>query len=276
MIEFLTASFAIGFLGSLHCVGMCGGLVTAITMTRSNVWWPGVIAYQIGRITTYTALGFIIGLLGSLINNSQWLNGAQSIISIIAGVIIILLALHIGGWLPDPFSRFSRRITEITGFSKFIKAAATTDNTTPWYSAGLINGLLPCGLVYAAISLNLTATTVGQGIAGMLLFGLGTVPAMLAVPALMRAVTPTTRGRILKVGAVVLIIIGALTVVRGTPLGHYLHPGHSGANHEHQSSNGVQDLKAGSYCIIPAELAIGDKEKQQSQAVVNPSEKGAP
>lgn len=252
MTEFLTASFAIGLLGSLHCVGMCGGLVTAMGMTRATTWWPGVIAYQIGRVTTYTALGFIVGLIGSLLN-SGWINGIQNSISIVAGVIIILLALHIGGWLPDPFSRLSRRIIAITGFSRFINAAATTDNTAPWYSAGLINGLLPCGLVYAAISLSLTATTVGQGVAGMLLFGLGTVPAMLAVPALMRAVTPAARGRILKTGSVLLIIVGAITLLRGTALGQHSHQEHNGAAHHHTT---LQALEADSYCIIPAEQAM--------------------
>lgn len=263
MIEFLTANFAIGFLGSLHCVGMCGGLVTAISMTRPHTWWPGVIAYQIGRVTTYTALGFVIGLIGSLVNNSSWLSDTQSIISIIAGIIIILLALHIGGWLPDPFSKLSKHITKITGFNRFINAAATTDNTAPWYSSGLINGLLPCGLVYAAISLSLTATTVGQGVAGMLLFGLGTIPAMLAVPALMRAIAPATRGRILKIGAVLLIIIGTLTVVRGTPLGQHTHKDHNSAAHEHHSGNTLQELEADSYCVIPADEAIDAPVGQQ-------------
>lgn len=244
MIEFLAASFSIGFLGSLHCVGMCGGLVNAMSMTRPQTWWPGVIAYQIGRITTYTTLGLVTGLIGSLVNSS-WLNGIQNIISIAAGIIIILLALHIGGWLPDPFSRFSRRIISITGFSRFINAAATQDNTAPWYSAGLINGLLPCGLVYAAISLSLTATSVGQGVAGMLLFGLGTVPAMLAIPTLMRAVTPATRGRILKVGAVLLIVIGTITLVRGTPLGHHTHEEHNGAAYHHHNSTAEHSAMTG-------------------------------
>lgn len=257
MIEFLAASFAIGFLGSLHCVGMCGGLLSAMSMTRPQIWWPGIIAYQIGRITTYTTLGFIIGLLGSLINNSSWLGGIQSIITIVAGIIIILLALHIGGWLPDPFSRFSNRIMALTGFSRIVKAAATTTNTSPWYSAGLINGLLPCGLVYAAITLSLTATTVGQGVAGMVLFGLGTVPAMLAVPVVLRAITPAARKRIIKIGALLLMLIGILTLLRGTPLLQHNHDGHPDEHPHHSTTQTtLDDLKSGSYCIIPADEAI--------------------
>lgn len=251
MTELIAASFAIGFLGSLHCVGMCGGLVSAMTMTRSHTWWPGVIAYQLGRITTYTALGLIAGLIGSLFANDGWLNQAQSLLSIIAGLLIIILALHIAGWLPDPFSRLSKRISEATGMAGFIKAAATQYSTTPWYSVGLLNGLLPCGLVYAGISLSMTTHAAWQGAMAMFSFGLGTVPAMLAVPALMRAISPAMRGRVLKVGALLLIIIGAITLVRGTAMGQHEHGGHDGSQHQQHdmSMNELSSLDPDSYCI---------------------------
>ncbi len=255
MTELLAASFAIGFLGSLHCIGMCGGLVTAMTMTRSHTWWPGIISYQFGRITTYTALGLIAGLIGSLFAQDGWLSGAQNILSIFAGMIIIILALHIAGWLPDPFSRLSTRIANATGLSRAINAAATQDTTGPWYSVGILNGLLPCGLVYAGLGLSLTAHASWQGAAAMFVFGLGTVPAMMAVPALMRAVTPAMRGRILKVGAVLLILIGVFTLMRGTTLGKHDHNNHDGSQHQHEqhqhdmSMNELSKLDPDSYCI---------------------------
>ncbi|HHJ80640.1 MAG TPA: sulfite exporter TauE/SafE family protein [Candidatus Tenderia electrophaga] len=234
MTELIAASFAIGFLGSLHCVGMCGGLVSAMTMTRDKTWWPGVISYQLGRITTYTSLGLIAGLIGSLFANDGWLSQAQNLLSIIAGTLIIILALHIAGWLPDPFSRLSQRIAKATGMAGFIKTAATQNATGPWYSVGLLNGLLPCGLVYAGIGLSLTAQTSWQGALAMFSFGLGTVPAMLAVPALMRAISPAMRGRVLKVGAVLLILIGAFTIFRGTAMGQHEHGSHGEAEHQHE------------------------------------------
>ena len=249
MTELIAASFAIGFLGSLHCVGMCGGLVSAMTMTRSNTWWPGVIAYQLGRITTYTALGLVAGLIGSLFANDGWLNQAQNLLSIIAGVLIITLALHIAGWLPDPFSRLSKRISEATGMAGFIKAAATQDSTTPWYSVGLLNGLLPCGLVYAGISLSLTTHAAWQGAMAMFSFGLGTVPAMLAVPALMRAISPAMRGRVLKAGALLLIIIGVITLVRGTAIGQHEHGGHDQHQHHNMTMDQISALDEDSYCL---------------------------
>ena len=266
MTELLAASFAIGFLGSLHCVGMCGGLVTAMSMTRDKTWWPGIIAYQLGRITTYTALGLIAGLIGSLFAQDGWLAGAQSILSIVAGLLIIILALYIAGWLPDPFARLSTRISNATGLSRAINAAATQDTTGPWYSVGLLNGLLPCGLVYAGIGLALTAHASWQGAAAMFCFGLGTVPAMMAVPALLRAVTPAIRGNILKLGAVLLILIGVFTLLRGTGMGQHEHGGHEAPQHEYQqhdmSMPPLSELDPDSYCITNMSWLKNDDKEQ--------------
>ncbi len=266
MIELLLASFAIGFLGSLHCVGMCGGLVTAMSMTREKTWWPGIIVYQFGRITTYTALGLVAGLIGSLFTQDGWLSDAQNIISITAGLLIITLALHIAGWLPDPFARLSSRISKATGLNCAINAAATQDNTGPWYFVGLLNGLLPCGLVYAGIGLSLTAHASWQGAAAMFSFGMGTVPAMMAVPALMRAVTPAMRGNILKLGAILLILIGAFTLLRGTSLGQHDHNSHEGPTHEHPHDMSMQSLSKldpDSYCITDMSWLDNDQNKDK-------------
>ena len=224
----------IGFLGSLHCVGMCGGLVTAMTMTRAKTWWPGVIAYQAGRMTTYTALGLIAGLIGSIFAQQGPLNNIQSFISLFAGGLIIIFALHIAGWLPDPFSNIAKKISSATGLGRLMNAAASQDNTSPWYSVGLVNGLLPCGLVYAALGLSLTASSALQGAGAMLGFGLGTVPAMLAVPVIMRSITPQMRGKVLKFGALVLVLIGVFTIFRGTAVGQHNHQQHQEPAHQHE------------------------------------------
>lgn len=252
MIELFAAAFSIGFLGSLHCVGMCGGLVTAMTMTRSETWWPGVIAYQAGRITTYTALGLIAGLIGSIFTQGGALNSAQGVISIIAGVLIIVLALHVAGWLPDPLSKLAKGISKATGLSRLINKAATQNSTSPWYNVGLVNGLLPCGLVYAGVGLSITATSALQGAGAMLAFGLGTIPAMLAVPILMRSITPQMRGKVLKAGALILILIGLLTIARGTALGQHDHNDPSQDHHNHQHSMFVSPtsiLDPDAYCL---------------------------
>ncbi|ALP52996.1 hypothetical protein Tel_07410 [Candidatus Tenderia electrophaga] len=258
MTELLAAGFAIGFLGSLHCIGMCGGLVAAMGMSRPQTWWPGLISYQLGRLTTYTALGLVAGLIGGVVAHGTAAGGlgsVQHMLSIFAGLVIILLALHIGGWLPDPFARFSARLADITGLSRWLPVAAGHDNTGPWYTVGVLNGLLPCGLVYAGLSLSLSAAASWQGALIMFSFGLGTVPAMLAAPALLRSVTPATRGRVLKLGAILLIGIGLVTLLRGTPLGRHDHEAHDDMPHQMPMEQ-ISALDPDRDCISPPQAVL--------------------
>lgn len=226
MIELFIAAIAIGFFGSLHCVGMCGGLVSALCMARPKLWWPGLLSYQLGRVFTYVILGFIAGLLGSSLGEFSWFKQAQWLITLLAGGLMILFACYLGGWLPDPFSRLTAKISQATGMSYWMKKASSNHRMDAWFVVGALNGLLPCGLVYAGLALSLTVTSPFQGAMLMLLFGLGTVPAMLAVPALLRTMTPAKRGQFLKVAALLLIILGLLTMLRGN-----LH------QHDHSATN---------------------------------------
>lgn len=230
MITLLASAFMIGLLGSLHCIGMCGGLVGALCMARPTLWWPGLLTYQIGRIASYAALGILAGALGTGIGQSGWLPQAQQILAIFAAIVMILFALYLGGWLPDPLARLTAIVSRASGMAGWAQKAAHGRNPGPWLAVGLLNGLLPCGLVYAALALSLTAQTIAQGAATMLAFGLGTVPAMMAAPALMRRLSPSMRGSLLKVAAILLIALAILTVLR-----MQLHAGHEHGAHEHAS-----------------------------------------
>ena len=226
MIDLFILAIAIGFFGSLHCVGMCGGLVSALCMTRPKLWWPGLLSYQSGRIFTYTILGFIAGLLGTSLGDLGWFKQAQWLLTLLAGGLMILFACYLGGWLPDPFSRLTAKISRASGLSYWMKKASGGNRLDAWLIIGLLNGLLPCGLVYAGLALSLTATSPFQGAMVMLLFGLGTIPAMLTVPSLLRAMTPNKRGKFLKIAALLLMILGIFTMLRGN-----LHHDHSQTNH---------------------------------------------
>lgn len=226
MTELFISAIAIGFLGSLHCVGMCGGLVSALCMTRPKLWWPGLLSYQLGRILIYTTLGFIAGLFGTSLGEFSWFKQAQWLITLLAGGLMVLFACYLGGWLPDPFSRLTAKISKATGMSYWMKRASSSNRLDAWFIVGALNGLLPCGLVYAGLALSLTVTSPFQGAMVMLLFGLGTIPAMLAVPSLLRAMTPNKRGNFLKIAALLLIILGIFTMLRGN-----LHHDHSQTNH---------------------------------------------
>ncbi len=237
MIELFISAIAIGFFGSLHCVGMCGGLVSALCMTRPKLWWPGLLSYQFGRILTYVILGFIAGLLGSSLGEVSWFKQAQWLLTLLAGGLMILFACYLGGWLPDPFSRLTARISQATGMTYWMKKASSSHRLDAWLIAGALNGLLPCGLVYAGLALSLTVNAPFQGALIMLLFGLGTVPAMLAVPALLRKLNPVKRGQFLKIAALLLIGLGIFTMLRGN-LHHHDHPvTHQSDDHSIHSSH---------------------------------------
>ncbi|MBL4775873.1 MAG: sulfite exporter TauE/SafE family protein [Mariprofundus sp.] len=222
------AAFLVGFLGSMHCVGMCGGLITTLSMSRSRIWWPGLMGYQAGRIATYTLLGLLAGMLGMALAQTTWFAGAQQGLTILAGLLMIIFGLALAGWLPDPLVRGMSKVTAAIGLSGWIHAASSSRMPMSWFMVGLFNGLLPCGLVYAGLALSLTAGHLALAAAMMFAFGLGTVPAMTVVPWVLKSASPTMRGYVLKVAAVLLIGLGLLTMLRGGEWMHSLHgDGHS-------------------------------------------------
>jgi len=230
----LLASFMIGFFGSMHCIGMCGGLVTTLGMARPTVWWTGLAAYQAGRVSTYVLLGLLTGLAGAVLTKIAWIDSAQNVLAVLAGMMMVTFGVHLAGWMADPFQRMLTRLSLLSGLSKWIQAAAVSRQPVSWYIVGLFNGLLPCGLVYAALAMALSSGETPQAGLIMLAFGLGTVPAMMFVPLLMRRLAPRMRGGILKVAGVALILLGLLTVVRGAD---WMHAGlHGQMNHRQMRS----------------------------------------
>lgn len=249
MIELLTASFLIGFLGSMHCVGMCGGLVTALSMSQPKTWWTGLISYQLGRITTYTFLGLIAGIIGVAITQTPWLSQAQQGLAIVAGVLMIIFGLNLAGWLADPLVNVMTKITSVIGLTRWVQRATTSRMPMSWLMVGLFNGLLPCGLVFAGLALSLTAGNIVLSAGMMFAFGLGTVPAMMFIPIVLKTATPKTRSLVLKIAAVLLIIFGVITMIRGSSWMHAMHgidhSGHEMVTDEDMNMDnmGMEDLK---------------------------------
>lgn len=171
----MLAAFLLGFFGSLHCVGMCGPLAIVIhQQANRKAQQPAIAAvlYHLGRITTYVLLGLVIGSLSMAL----WGN-LQFYLSVIAGLILILAAFsllpwerqiwslpglkQLGEWIPKAYGRF------LNSPSRWAPVAG-----------GMVNGLLPCGLVYLALSTSMATGDVLLGARMMLLFGLGTAPAL--------------------------------------------------------------------------------------------------
>ncbi len=238
MNELLLGAFMVGFLGSMHCVGMCGGLVTALSMSRTRLWWPGIVNYQVGRIATYTSLGLIIGILGVATTQIPWLSNPQQILAVIAGILMVVFGFNLAGWLPDPFVRNLAKITAAIGLTRWVHTASTSRMPMSWFMVGLFNGLLPCGLVYAGLALSLGSGDILLSASMMFAFGLGTVPAMTVIPWILKFASPSLRGKLLKIAAILLIGLGILTALRGGDWMHKMHEhpastADATATHEH-------------------------------------------
>jgi len=203
----------LGFMGSLHCIGMCGGLVTAVSMSRPNIWWSGLFIYQLGRVTTYAALGLLVGFTGVALSNFGG-DLLQRTLAMIAGMLMIVFALNLAGWLPDPLRHFSTWASRKSGLAKLARRASESARAGSWYALGLANGLLPCGLVYAALSLALAAGNAYEAMLMMAAFGLGTIPAMMLVPSALHRMTPALRTSALRIAAVLIIAMGIITIFR--------------------------------------------------------------
>ncbi len=218
---FLFTGFILGLTSNLHCIGMCGPIAMAIPVNRKNnlTILSGSLQYNFGRILTYFILGLIVGSIGLTIHTIgvlQWL-------SIAAGIGLILFAWRkyfrrlFNGQVPGlKIQSFLNK-----GLGKILKSKS------PFrlFLLGNLNGLLPCGMVFAAL-LNaiLTGNFIQSGLA-MVAFGIGTLPAMIAVTFIANKIKGTTRQKMAKAVPYLLTLVGVLIVLRGMNLNiPYLSP----------------------------------------------------
>ena len=216
--------FAAGFAGSFHCIGMCGGFACALgrdpdghaaTVLRH-------LLYNTGRLTTYSFLGGLAGALGQVICTPQgtaipMLNGgldtAQQILAIVAGLLMIAMAMQFFGLLP----RLHRLAI---GFGSGTLAASLRSLlTAPGRAAplafGVFNGFLPCPLVYAFLAEAASTAGALAGFLTMASFGLGTFPAMLMMGGVGRALAPAWRQRGVWFAGSCILLLGIITLGRG-------------------------------------------------------------
>ena len=218
----ILAAFFVGLVGSLHCIGMCGPIAIALPVpTSSNLsFLIGRILYNVGRVVTYSFLGAVLGLLGGRIV----LAGAQQFVSIILGVVIIIAVL-----LPQKYKNYFAQHPLIQKLAHPLKSNIGTLFTKGTFSAmfliGILNGFLPCGLVYVALAGAIASGDAISGAAVMILFGLGTIPAMFAATVLGKFINIGIRTKIRKVVPVLAILLGVIFILRGMNLGiKYISP----------------------------------------------------
>jgi sulfite exporter TauE/SafE len=218
----ILAAFLVGLVGSLHCIGMCGPIAIALPVPDSSnlSFFTGRILYNLGRVVTYSFLGAILGLLGGRIA----LAGAQQVVSIILGVVIIIAVL-----LPQKYKNYFAQHPVTQKLAQPLKENIGVLFRKGTFSAmfliGILNGFLPCGLVYVALAGAIASGNAISGAAVMILFGLGTVPAMFAATIFGKFINVGIRTKIRKAVPILAIILGIIFVLRGLNLGiPYLSP----------------------------------------------------
>jgi sulfite exporter TauE/SafE len=183
----LFAAFLIGLLGGVHCAGMCGGIVGALTLglpesirSSHRRMFPYHVAYNVGRILSYTLAGALVGGLGQIISLSG-VHSAQLALQLLAGLFLIALGLYLGGWwlglaqVERTGALLWRRIEPLG--RRFIPVQTPVQALV----LGMVWGWLPCGLVYSVLVWALATGSIRDGAAIMLVFGLGTLPNLLAM-----------------------------------------------------------------------------------------------
>lgn len=211
----LWTAFFLGLAGSLHCVAMCGPLMLALPLSRRARWEAigQTLLYQAGRIGTYGLLGLAFGLLGKGIA----LAGFQQGLSVLTGILLLLAAFFTLEW-----ERTTQRLPGIAPLTRWVqKNIGQLLRKYPGRAAfgvGMLNGLLPCGLVYAAIAGAIGASSAWLGAAFMALFGLGTLPLLLVLMASGQRFSPVWRQKFRLLQPIILVAAGMLLLSRGLHL----------------------------------------------------------
>ncbi|MFD1605935.1 sulfite exporter TauE/SafE family protein [Flavobacterium artemisiae] len=212
----LYSALILGLISSLHCVGMCGPIAMMLPVDRNNEAKrvTQIITYHLGRLTAYASIGLIFGLLG----RGFFLAGLQQKMSIIIGIIMIIVVL-----IPEKkFAsyNFSKPIYKIISKVKSNLGAQFKNRSyKSLFTIGLLNGFLPCGMVYVALFGAIAMQSAGYGVLYMLLFGLGTMPLMTIVVYINSLLKLPFRNKIQKAIPYVAVVIGVLFILRGLGLG---------------------------------------------------------
>lgn len=216
MIAGLAAALAAGLVGSLHCIGMCGGF--AILCGRRV---PDTALWHAGRLTTYATLGALAGAFGAMVPGPSWLAAVISV------GLMLWFSAALAGLVPEP------RLV-IPGLKRLGSAMAGNPSLITRYGFGVVNGLLPCGLVYAALAVPVAIANPAWGALAMVAFGIGTVPTLSIVAlGVQRLVARDIRVRRLIAAGVLAAGLWSIGLRQGVLGEHAMHGGeHSEMQHE--------------------------------------------
>ena len=213
---------ALGFLGSLHCIGMCGPIAFALpSQSKSKfTFYSGRILYNLGRVLTYSIMGLIIGLIGQKIN----LAGYQQIVSIALGVVILIAVL-----LPAHIKNYFIKLKPVQSMTKRLQSSIGVlfrkGSQSSLFGIGVLNGFLPCGFVYVALAGAVALGNIDKSILFMALFGIGTIPAMFSASIVTNLFGQNFRKKVNHAIPVFAAVLAVIFILRGLNLGiPYLSP----------------------------------------------------
>ena len=205
-------AITMGLISSFHCIGMCGPIALALPVQKGNSWqiFAGLSVYNIGRAISYAMLGAVIGSVSSSL---VWI-GYLRYLSVLAGILMLAYVF----W-PSKQDRYfhppkfwQQAVNKVKkGMSEMLRSRKLHG----WFMLGMLNGLLPCGMVYLALISSVATGSISGGGTFMLLFGIGTLPMMMAVGFFKNWFTPVLRTRIQKLTPVMLAMAGIWLVGRG-------------------------------------------------------------
>lgn len=227
LISNLVIAFVTGVISSFgHCLGMCGGIVAIYSARQPALATVGdtrpsiltraanLVPLHVGRITTYTFFGALIGFAGSLLERVGGLVGWQGAFSVLVGIAMIVVALSLMRVLP-PIEVALASITGGASPMKKMRGLFGQQGFFPTMTLGILWGFLPCGLVFAMLVLAAGTQSAIGGALTMLTFGLGTVPTLLGFGLAANMLSPQLRGRLTFFAGLLIILFAIQTILRG-------------------------------------------------------------
>lgn len=237
--------FILGLVSSTHCIGMCGGIMGALSMAipAQAKAKRGVIlvAYNLGRIASYALMGLLAGIFAEQIAAL----GGVTILRVLAGVLLIAMGLYLADWW--------RGLTKLETLGRYVwvyiqplgKHLMPVNNIPKALFLGVLWGWLPCGLVYAALVMAMTQPAPLMAASAMLAFGLGTLPAVLLAGFAVQQLTRILQQRQVRIGLALIIIVFGLWTIWGG-LGHsHQHQSHQAQQHSQHRADGVDHSTMG-------------------------------
>lgn len=217
----LLAAFLVGLLGGVHCVGMCGGIVGALSLglpeqrRRGKARWLYLLAYNVARVSSYTLAGALLGGIGWLATNWSGLHQLQQGLQLLAALFMVALGLYLGGWwrglahLERAGGLVWNRLEPLG--RRFLPVRTPTQA----FVLGLIWGWLPCGLVYSVLVWSISTGDPLYGAALLFSFGLGTLPNLLLMGAAAAGLSARVRDpRTRRIAATLVILFGLYSLFR--------------------------------------------------------------